>query len=107
MSEHRAAIEHLESLTGILKELAPQGIELYEHRYHPQAFGNFELVLGRGHEHIKFRWDGRDAILSISFATVQNKNANPSWTHDAEISLPTGEGLFAEIASNVEQMLAA
>jgi hypothetical protein len=106
MSERRAAIEHLESLTSILKELAPQGIELYEHRYHPQAFGSFELVLGRSHEHIKFIWDGRDSVLSVSFATVTNENANPSWTHDANISLPNGDGLFAEIASNVEQMLA-
>jgi hypothetical protein len=106
MSERRGPIQHLESLTAILKGMAPQGIELYEHRYDPQAFGSFELVLGRGHEHIKFTWDGRDSILSVSFATVPNKNANPSWTHDANISLPNGEGLFAEIASNVEQMLA-
>jgi hypothetical protein len=106
MSERGGPIQHLESLTAILKDLAPQGIGLYEVRYHPQAFGSFELVLGRGHKHLKFTWDGRDGLLSISFATVTNKNANPSWTHDADISLPNGEGLFAEIGSNVEQMLA-
>ena len=106
MTERRGPIVHLESLTGVLKDLAPQGIELYEVRYYPQAFGSLELVIGRGHERVKFSWDGRDSLLSVSFAKSSNKGANVSWTHDADISLPNGEGLFAEIASNAEQLLA-
>ena len=106
MTEHRGPILHLESLTAILKELAPQGIELYELRYYPQAFGNLELVLGTGHERVKFTWDGRESILSVSLAKAGNKNANVAWTHDADISLPKGEGLLEEIASNAQQMLA-
>jgi hypothetical protein len=106
MAERRVSILDLESLTTILQDLAPDGIELYELRYYPQAFGSLELVLGLGHERVKFTWDGRDSILSVSFARATNKNANVSWTHDADISLPKGEGLFAEIASNAQQMLA-
>lgn len=81
-------------------------IELFAHTYHPQAFGSFELVLGKGHDQIRFTWDGKDAILSVSVANVQNKNAAPNWTHDADFSLPNGEGVYAEIASQSVNMLA-
>lgn len=106
MTEARGPIAHLESLTGILRQLEPQKIALYEHQYHPQAFGSFVLVLGHAHERVKFSWDGREFILSISFGTFPNKNGSASWTHDADISLPKGNGLYEEIASNATRMLA-
>jgi hypothetical protein len=106
MDTNREAVVHLESLAQLLKELALERIELFEHAYNPQSFGSFVLVLGRGHEQLKFIWDGKDAILSVSFAAVQNKNTAPVWTHDADLSLPKGEGLYAEIASQSVDMLA-
>lgn len=106
MSDAAESIRHFESLLGILKDLESHKIALYEHQYHPQAFGSFVLVLGHAHERVKFSWDGREFILSISFGTFKNKNAPAAWTHDADVSLPNGHGLFEEIASNAEQMLA-
>ena len=106
MDTNREAILHLESLAQLLKEFASERIELFEHSYHPQSFGSFVLVVGRGHEQLKFIWDGKDAILSVSFAEVQNKNAAPVWTHDADFSLPKGEGLYAQIATQSTDMLA-
>ena len=81
-------------------------IALYEHHYHPHAFGSFVLVLGRAHERVRFSWDGRECILSISFGTVSSKNASAAWTHGTDISLPNGQGLYEEIASSAAQMLA-
>lgn len=98
-------INYLRSLVRILEDLAEEGIELFEHKYHPQVFGSFEVVVGRSHERLKFTWNGRDCILSVSFATVTNKNANPSWTHDADFSIPHGKGVFEEIASQSVYML--
>ena len=89
-----------------MRDLADEKIELFEHTYHPQAFGSFELVLGKGHDQLKFTWDGKDEILSVSFAKVPNQNATPSWTHDAHFSLPGGDGVYAEIASQSVDMLA-
>jgi len=106
MDGSQATVEHFESLTRILKDLAEERIELFEHKYHPQAFGSFELVLGRSHERLKFTWDGRDSILSVSFAKFPNKNATVAWTHDADFSLPNGKGVYAEIASQSVDMLA-
>jgi hypothetical protein len=100
------AIAHLEGLTRLLREFSSDRIELLEHTYHPAAFGSFELVLGKGHQQVKFVWDGKESILSLYFATVQNKNSVPAWTHDADFSLPGGEGLYAEIGSQSVDMLA-
>jgi|SRR5882672_2753419 len=106
MSDTRTAIAHFEGLLRILRDLEPEGIALYEHQYHPQAFGSFVLVLGRAHQRAKFAWDGRDFVLSMSIADFPIKNANPSWTHDADFSLPNGQGLFDEIASQTSSTLA-
>jgi hypothetical protein len=97
---------HFDSLARILRDLAEQRIELFEHAYHPQAFGSFEIIVGRGHDQLKFTWDGRESILSVSCAKVQNKNAAPLWTHDADFSLPNADGVYAEIASQSVNMLA-
>jgi hypothetical protein len=106
MKTSDSASTRLESLARLMRELADERIELFELTYHPQAFGSFELVLGRGHDQLKFTWDGREAILSVSVAKVPNKNALPSWTHDADFSLPNGDGVYAEIASQSVDMLA-
>jgi hypothetical protein len=106
MSDSSTAIAHLESLLRILRDLNSEGIALYEHQYHPQAFGSFVLVLGRPHQRAKFTWDGREFILSMSIADFPNKNANALWTHDANFSLPNGQGLYEEIASQTTSTLA-
>jgi hypothetical protein len=106
MSDASASIAHFDSIVRILKDLASHKIALYEHHYHPQAFGSFVLVLGHAHERARFSWDGRECILSISFDAVPSKNASASWTHGRDVSLPNGQGLYEEIASNAAQMLA-
>ncbi|MDH4260118.1 MAG: hypothetical protein OEW16_07415 [Gammaproteobacteria bacterium] len=106
MSDSSAAIAHLENLLRILRHLESEGIALYEHQYHPQAFGSFVLVLGRPHQRAKFTWDGREFILSMSIADFPNKSANVPWTHDADFSLPNGQGLYEEIASQTTSTLA-
>src|SRR3954468_15173345 len=107
MSVRSTAIAHVESLLWLLKELEPQGIELYEHQYHPQSFGSFVLVIGRGHLRAKYTWDGKEFVLSVSCASFPNKNAaNVPWTHDANISVPNGVGLFQENASDAQNTVA-
>ena len=106
MSDASAQIVHLDSILRIMKDLESHKIALYEHQYHPQAFGSFVLVLGHAHERVRFSWDGRESILSISFGTFPTKDTSTTWTHDADISLPNGHGLYEEIASNATQMLA-
>src|SRR5919108_5693940 len=107
MSNARAPVAHFEAMVWLLKELADSGIELYEHHFDPHAFGSFVLTLSRGHRRVRFAWDGRDATLSISFAHIESSSdSNVNWTHDANISLPNGEGLYEEIASESASMLA-
>jgi hypothetical protein len=97
---------HVEAVLWLLRELQDQGISLYEHRYDYQAFGNFVLSVGRAHARVQFAWDGKESVLAVSTAKMHNVGARPTWTHDANISLPNGEGLFAEIASEALNLLA-
>jgi hypothetical protein len=106
MSVNECSVAHFDSLARILRGLTEARIELFEHTYHPKAFGSFEIIVGRGHDQLKFTWDGRESILSVSYAKVKNKNAAPVWTHDADFSLPNGDGVYAEIASQSANMLA-
>src|SRR5688500_18751428 len=59
------AITHFEKLTRLLAEFSNERIELLEHRYHPTAFGSFVLVLAKGHQQLKFEWDGKESILAL------------------------------------------
>jgi hypothetical protein len=95
-----SAVTHFEKLTHLLGEFSAEHIELLEHHYHPAAFGSFVLVLAKGHRQLKFEWDGKEFILALHFAKVQNKGSVPVWTHDADFSLPNGVGLYEEIASH-------
>jgi len=54
---------------------------------------------------LKFSWDGRDSLLSVAFANFQHKGVAAPWIHDADLSLPKGEGVYAEIASQAVDML--
>ena len=60
------SLKHVETLLGFLRELANDGIALYEHHFDAQAFGNFIVVLGLPHRRVKFIWDGREFLLSVS-----------------------------------------
>jgi len=95
---------HLESLVKMLNDLKQDNIELFSYHLHPQAFESFELVLGKTNQQVKFLWDGKESTLSLYFATIQNQNSNPEWIHEANFSLPNGEGLYEEIWSECNNM---
>jgi hypothetical protein len=76
------------------------------HRYSSREFGGFEIVLGREIEQFKFTWDSFESILSVSFVPYPSKSASALWTHEANISIPDGRGLFQEIAAKTRYLLA-
>lgn len=101
-SSRDPVLAHFDSLMWLLSELKAVGIELEMHQFNPASFGSFAVVLSRGRESARFVWDGRESLLTISIGPRGTNN----WTHDANISLPAGEGLFQEIASESENLLA-
>ena len=102
MSDRDPVLAHFDSLIWLLTDLKAEGIELEEHQFNPASFGSFVVVLARGGKSARFVWDARESLLSISFGARGAK----SWTHDANTSLPAGDGLFQEIASEAENLLA-
>ena len=99
------SIQHLQGLLRLLQALASEGIEMESHQYDGTAFGNFTLVVVKGHTKVRFLWDGKESILTVEYQKVQNEAVTGVWEHDAFISLPTAEAAFAEIGSNSETML--
>jgi hypothetical protein len=97
--------QHLQRLLALLQMLASEGIEMESHHYDSLAFGNFTLVLAKGHTKVRFLWDGKESILTVKYQKVQSKAATGVWQHDAFISVPSDEAVFAEIGSNAETML--
>ena len=102
MSDRDPVLAHFDSLVWLLTELKAEGNELEEHQFNPASFGSFVIVLARGRKSARFVWDARESLLSIGFGA----RGAQSWTHDANISLPAGDGLFQEIASEAENLLA-
>lgn len=93
------SITHLQRLGQLLGEWAGQGIEMLEHHHDAAVFGSFALVLAKGHRHVKFEWDVKESVLAVYCATVQSKGRASVLTHDADISLPRGAGLYEGIGS--------
>ena len=99
------SIQHLQRLIALLQMLASEGIEMESHQYDGITFGNFTLVLTKGHTKVRFLWDGKESILTVEYQKVQSKAVTGVWEHDAFISVPSAEAVFAEIGSNAETML--
>jgi hypothetical protein len=99
------SIQHLKSLQSLLEDLAAQDIALHSHEYSGMAFGNFTLVFGARHKKARFSWDEKDRILTVEYQKMQSETVEGSWEHDAYVSVPPSEGVFAEIGSNAVAML--
>ncbi len=100
-----SALQHLERLQALLQALGSGGIEIESHQYNCIAFGDFTLVLAKGHSKARFLWDGRESILTVEYQVVRNKSINGTWEHVAFIKAPSGETVFAEIESNAKALL--
>ena len=99
------SIQHLQRLIALLQMLASDGIEMESHQYDGLAFGNFTLVLTKGHTKVRFLWDGKESILTVEYQKVRNKAVTEVWEHDAFISVSSAEAVFAKLGSNAETML--
>jgi len=97
-------IQHLQSLQALLKTLASEGIEMESHQYDGITFGNFVLVLAKGHTKARFLWNAKESILTVECQHVVNKATLEQWEHDAFIKVQQ-EAVFAEIGSNAETLL--
>ena len=77
---------------GITVDLTPQ-----------EPSGSFTLFASCGGERAEFSWHPGEDRLAIRYAA----RAEVPLEHDAYISVPNGEGLYAEIVSQACEMLAA
>lgn len=89
-----------EGLLWLERELAPFGIVI-ERAPEPDSVA-FTLLVRRGAQRAAFSWQPGDDVLSVSYAA----QADAELQHDANISVPRGEGLYAEIWSEAKSLLA-
>ena len=90
----------VEALVWLEQELTGSGIA-FEQVQHALAVG-FTLVGRCGPRRASFAWNPSGAVLSVSYASADDR----ALVHDAFISVPNGEGLYAEIASEATSLLA-
>jgi hypothetical protein len=102
MSQVSDSQAHFSRLAWLLEELRDSGVELREHHCEDSPQFTFTLVLSRGTRRVKFTWKATESLLEVAFAGT----ADDHWVHDATINLPRGAGLYEEIASETENMLA-
>lgn len=88
-----------EALLWLEQELTGSGI-VFKSASHGLPDG-FTLVGHCGPRRASFAWNPSDAVLSVSYAGA----GNSALIHDAYISVPDGEGLYAEIASEATSLL--
>lgn len=59
--------------------LAALDIAIYEHQYAALVFGSWEIVAGTRKKRMRFRWDGRDAALTIEQAVSVDSRTPLNW----------------------------
>ena len=90
----------IEALLWLEQELAESGIAFEQVPHAPT--GGFTLIGRCGTRRASFAWNPSDAVLSVSYAGAEDS----ALVHDAHVSVPNGEGLYAEIASEATSLLA-
>jgi len=83
------------------QRLAADDIAIYEHRYAALDFGSWEIVAGRRKSRIRFRWDGRDAALTIEQAVCADSRTPLNWKSVASEQQRSPDG--ANPLARVEQ----
>jgi hypothetical protein len=79
MNEEQRSAGHLQELAVVLETLRPHRVTLYEHHYNHQAFGSFEVVIGRPHRRLRFLWDGREFRLAAEESNFSGAGDYPQW----------------------------
>jgi hypothetical protein len=98
-------VETLRALEALLIDLATNRLELRRFTYAPESFGSFDLHLGTGHQRLRFVWDGRENVLSLSSATLGSKSDVPAWRGHFDLTLSNGPSLWQTIASSARDVL--
>jgi hypothetical protein len=93
---------HIDGLSRLLNELNGTGIQLVEHHFHGSGVPRFTLTFDRAIYRVRFSWNAESEYLEVKFSKAP---AIPL-DRDAYISLPNGKGLYEEMASELEQLLA-
>jgi hypothetical protein len=78
-SDAESSVLHLQSVLALANRVAAFGIAIYEHRYAALDFGSWEIVAGTRKNRIRFRWDGRDATLTIEQAVSVDSRTALVW----------------------------
>jgi hypothetical protein len=105
MNDEQWSADHLRELAAILETLRPHRVMLYEHHYNLQAFGSFEVVIGRPHRRLRFLWDGREFLLGAQESNFVGAVDPPQWRELVSTQLESSK-VFGEICEITSQAFA-
>lgn len=86
------AIRHFESVLLLARNLASEGVSIYEHKFDPLFFGSWYLIAGTRHRRVKFFWDGRDECFTVEQASFSDGGSRGDWQRVTDHSVDTRRG---------------
>jgi hypothetical protein len=93
---------HFDSITLLTGLLAKHKLSVIHHTYDYLCFGNWEIIIGAGHNDRRFVWDGRDFFLIVSDRKKNNLAHGGQWKVAYE--LPIGEVSEKDLFEKVYQL---
>ena len=79
MNDQDASLKHFTRMRSLAADLAQRHIAIYEHQVHLLAFGSFTVQVGTRHKRWRFVWDGKDDVMTVSFAAVSDSRDVLEW----------------------------
>ena len=69
----------VQELAGLCEEVAKQGFTIDELKALWGLFGSWSIIVIKGHQAIRFWWDGRDKYMTVEGSPKRNLSAPNEW----------------------------
>jgi hypothetical protein len=73
--------------------------------YDPAFFGTFQFEFAKEHKRARVTWDGRERVLTLEVASVQNESQHANWQVVHESRQESPESVFSNLQASVLGLL--
>ena len=89
----------------LVAALGTERVELRRYDYDPAFFGTFQFEFAKGHRRARVTWYGRERVLTLEVARVQNMNQQVDWELVEESRRETSDEALANLQAQVLSLL--
>lgn len=81
MNESDGAVQHLDMVSKLSRQLASRGIAILKHQYDYLAFGSWVIVAGTRKHLVSLTWDGKESWLTAESCIRADNQSKEDWMH--------------------------